>query len=106
MIRRWFPYRSRRARRISGGCWPSEILRQIRVAHQVAVAFAGGAASFVEGPNHEALAAPAITGSEDTFDISGILFEFGPDIGTGVTLKREGLEEGLFRSKKTHRQQD
>src|SRR5205085_11207578 len=52
-------------------------LRQISRAHQIAVAFAGRAAAFIERPDNQALATPAIAGSEDAFDVSGVFVEVG-----------------------------
>jgi len=45
---------------------------QIGFAHQVAVTFARGAAAFVEGPDHQALAAAAFARGENAFDVGGI----------------------------------
>ncbi len=39
-------------------------LRQIRRAHEKAVALAGSAAAFIEGPHDEALAAAAVAGED------------------------------------------
>ena len=59
-------------------CEESELrLRQIGRAHQIPVALARGAAAFVEGPHYEALAAAAIAGGENAFDVRGIFLEVG-----------------------------
>jgi hypothetical protein len=45
----------------------TDFLRQICVAHQVAIAFTRSAASFIDGPDNQALTAPHVTGRKDTF---------------------------------------
>src|SRR4051812_26539585 len=52
-------------------------LGQIGVAHQEAVAFAGGAATFVDRPDDEALAAAAVAGREDVREVRPILLVLG-----------------------------
>ena len=79
---------------------------QIRRAHQVAVAFAGGAAAFVEGPDDQALAAAAVAGGENAFDVGGIFFELGFDVGARIAFDAERFEQRLFGPEKSHRQQD
>jgi hypothetical protein len=44
-------------------------LRKIRLAHQVTIALAGSAPTFVESPDHKTLAAPAIASGEDSLNI-------------------------------------
>ena len=62
------------------------ILRQVRVPHQVAIAFAGGAAAFVEGPNDQALAAAAVPSGEDALEVGRVFLEFGLDVGAGIAF--------------------
>src|SRR5881628_2284605 len=81
-------------------------LRQVRVSHQVAVAFAGGAAAFVEGPYHETLSTSAITGGEHPFEARRIFPVFGFHIRPRIALYAKLIEQWLFRSKKAHREQD
>src|SRR3989442_15172145 len=90
---------------VSTGMRPN-YLRQVGVPHQIAIAFPGGATAFVECPDDQALAATAIAGGEDPFEVGGIPFEFGFDVGAGVALHAERLEQGLFRTQKSHRQED
>jgi len=75
---------------------------QIRIAHEIAITLTGGAAAFVKGPNHQALATPTITGGKDAFDISRIFFEVGFDIGARVAFQAEGIKQGLFGAEKAH----
>ncbi len=81
-------------------------LRQIGRAHQVTVAFPGRAAAFVEGPDHQALAAAAVAGGEHAFDVRRVLLVLGFDVGAGVALHAELLQQRLFGPEETHRQQD
>ena len=54
--------------------------------HEVTITFAGSAATFVDGPDDEALAPPHVSGGKDAFDIGVKLFEGSRDIGAGVGL--------------------
>ena len=76
-------------------------LRQVRPPHEVAVALAGGAAAFVEGPHDEALAAAAVAGSEDAGDALGVFFEVGFHVAARVALDAERVEQRLLGSEKT-----
>src|SRR6478736_4512101 len=108
-IRRWGPQKKgapggrlqsgKRVRR------PRSALRQIGAAHQVAIALAGRAAALVDRPNDQTLPATAIAGGEDPLDRSRVLLVLGLDIGTGVGLEIEVLEQGLLRPEKSHGQQ-
>lgn len=50
-------------------CFLELVLGQLCSSHEVAVAFPGGSATFIEGPDDEALAAAAITCGEYAGDI-------------------------------------
>src|SRR5207247_5059957 len=78
---------------------------QVIMPHEIAVALAGGATAFVEGPDHEALAPAAIPCGKDALDIGRIFVELGIDVGARVAFHAESLKEGRFRPEKTHRQQ-
>jgi hypothetical protein len=79
--------------------------RRTRRAHQVAVAFAGGAAAFVEGPDDQALAAAAVAGGEDALEVGRVLLVLGLDVAAGVALDAELLEQRLLGPEEAHRQQ-
>ena len=72
------------------------------MAHEVAVALAGGATAFVESPDDEALAAAAITGGEDAFEVGGILLEVGLDVSARIAVNTEVGEQRLVWSQKAH----
>src|SRR6478736_3319959 len=84
---------------------PRSALRQIGTAHQVAIALAGRAAALVDRPNDQTLPATAIAGGEDPLDRGRVLLVLGLDIGTGVGLEVEVLEQGLLRPEESHGQQ-
>src|SRR5208283_2360733 len=84
---------------------PRESLREVRRTHQIAVALAGGAAAFVDGPDDEALAAPAVAGGEDALDAGRVLLVFRLDVAAGVGLDLEILEDRLLGSEEAHREQ-
>src|SRR5438876_10507731 len=86
--------------------WKKELLRQIGVAHQIAVALAGGAAAFIEGPNNQALATATIAGSEHAFHVSRVLFKIGFDVSAEVAFNFERIEQRLFGAEKAHREQN
>ena len=81
------------------------LLRQIGRAHQVAVALAGGAATFIDGPYHKTLAAPAVPGGKHSLAVGRVLLVLGPDVAAGVDLDSEVLEERLLWAEEAHRQQ-
>src|SRR5262245_26712942 len=49
----------------------SSCLRQLRRPHQIAIALARCTTALVDGPHHQALAAPAVTGREHALEVSG-----------------------------------
>ena len=75
-------------------------LRQRRLTHQEAVAFAGGTAAFVEGPDDEGLTTAAVTGGKDAGDAGGVFLVLGFHVAALVTFDVEGFEQGLFRPSK------
>ena len=60
-------------------------------------AFARGAATFVEGPDNEALPSARIAGSKNLGDTRLIFAVFGFDIRACVAFDAERFEERLFR---------
>ena len=62
------------------------ILRKFGAAHEGAVAFAGGAAAFVDGPDNQGLAAAGVTGRKDAGDAGGEAAVVGFDVGAGILL--------------------
>src|SRR5690606_29542147 len=74
-------------------------------AHEVAVAFAGGGAAFVDGPDDEALAAAAIAGGEDAGEVGRVDVVVGLDVAARVGVEGERLEQGLLGSEEAHGQQ-
>ena len=85
------------ARWVRGKC-----LWQVGFAHEKAVAFASGASAFIDGPDDKALATAAITGGEDVGEAGLEPAMLGVDVGTGVTLDGEGIQQGLLRPEETH----
>src|ERR1017187_2786687 len=83
----------------------SGLLWQIGLAHQIAVALAGGATAFIEGPDNEALAAPTVARGKDAGDTGCIGAVLCFDIGTLVTMDTQLLEQLVFGSEETHGQQ-
>jgi hypothetical protein len=73
--------------------------------HQEAVALAGGAAAFVEGPDDEGLATAAVAGGEDAGDAGGVFLVLGFDVAAGVGFELEGLEERLLGAEEAHGEQ-
>lgn len=57
---------------------------QMGLAHQKSVALAGGAAPFVDRPNHQALAAPAITRREYSRHVGGESSMFRLGVGARI----------------------
>src|ERR1035437_6360780 len=81
------------------------LLRQISLPHEVAVTFTGGAPSFIEGPNNQALAAAAVPCGKDARDTGRIGAGQRFHVGTLVTLDTQLLEQRVFRTEKTHGKQ-
>src|SRR3954469_18382376 len=77
-------------------------LRQIGFAHQETVALAGGAAAFVEGPHHEALAATAIAAGKHVFEVRAVFVEVGLHVRARVAFDAERVEQRLFGPEETH----
>lgn len=81
-------------------------LGQLSGTHQVAVAFSGGTATFIERPHDEALTAAAIACSEYSRDIGRVLLELGFRVGAWILFDLEGIEEGGFRAEEAHGEED
>ena len=73
-------------------------LRQIRLAHQIAVAFTGGPAALIEGPNDQALAAAAVPGRENTGNTGRVSAVERLDVGALVACNAQLLEQLVFGS--------
>lgn len=69
---------------------------QVGLTHEVTVALAGGAAAFVESPNHQALAAAAVASGKDPVEIGRVFIEIGLDVGARVAMKAQFFEQRLF----------
>src|SRR5690606_10511889 len=88
--------RGLRARRglVSGASLrPSRLprLRKLRPAHQVPIAFACGAAAFVDRPNDQALSAPTVAGGEYARDVRGELPVLRLDVAARIGLELQVL---------------
>ena len=81
-------------------------LRQGRVAHQVAVALAGGLAAFVDGVDDQALAPATVTCGKDAFFAGGKLAILGLEITSGVNLETERIGQGRLGADKTPCEKD
>src|SRR5690606_23834183 len=80
---------------------------QLRHPHQVAVAFARGLATFVDGPDDERLTAAAVPSSEHALHVGGILAVFSRIPAHPATSLADADTELLcgrgFRSEKAQR---
>ena len=74
----------------------SRPLRQPRLAHQIAVALAGGFAAFVDGPDDEALASAAVTGGEHAGDVGGVFSVVGLEVETLVMIEAQLIGDRLL----------
>ncbi len=92
--------------RLAGMMDPKHALRQQTVTHQETVAFAGGGAAFIDGPDDQALAAAHVASGKDAFDIGGkgTMLSFG--IGAGVARDTELGQHGVFRTEESHGEKD
>ena len=59
---------------------------QVGIAHEIAVAFAGGTPALVEGPDDEALAAAAIAGRKNVGKVGRVFAVIGFDVGAWVAI--------------------
>jgi hypothetical protein len=80
-------------------------LGQHGLAHQVAVAFAGGAAAFVDGPDDQALAATHVARREHAGDAGGVLAVLGPGVAARVAFDAELGEQLVFGAEEAHGQE-
>ena len=81
-------------------------LRQSRGAHEVAVAFAGCAAAFVNGPDDQALAAAAVAGGEHALDAGRVPALVRLEVATRITRHAQLLGQLQFGAEEPERQQD
>lgn len=56
----------------------------------------GGVVVFVDGLDDEVLFVVVIVSGEDVWDVGGVVFVFGFEIGVGVGFEVEVFDEGLF----------
>src|SRR5207244_2683158 len=76
-------------------------LWQRRIAHQISIAFAGGAAAFVDGPDDQALAATHVAGGEYAGDAGGEPAVLGLGVRARVFVDAKLIEELIFRAGET-----
>lgn len=76
---------------------------QMGLAHQEAVAFTRGSAPFVDGPDHKALAAPAISGRKYTGNIRAEPAILRLGIGARINFHTELRQHIRFGPEKAHR---
>src|SRR5664280_2749354 len=81
-------------------------LRKVTGTHQVAVAFPGGASSFVDGPYNKTLSPAHVACCKNTGKVCCKLVKFRFYIGSWVTCYTGGSESGVFRSQKAHGQKN
>src|SRR5581483_1606692 len=72
--------------------------RQIRTAHEEPVAFAGGAAALVDGPDDQALAAAHVAGGEHAGDVGVEAAVLRLGVAAHVLLHAELIEKLIFRT--------
>src|SRR5690349_7163285 len=85
---------------------PPIVSGEIAGAHEIFIAGAGGAATFIEGPNDKALAAAAVAGGEHVREAGGVFAVVGLHVSAGVALDIEGIEERLLGAEKAHGEED
>src|SRR5436190_28661 len=81
-------------------------LWQVGVAHEVTITFGGWAASFVEGPDHQAVTTATVARCEHLGYARLVPAIFGTDVGAGVAFNAQGIQERLFRAEEAHGEQD
>src|SRR5690242_14601899 len=79
--------------------------RQVRPAHQVAVALARRPTALVDRPHDQALAAAHVAGREDARDAGHKLAVFRLRVRAGVLLHAELVEQLILRPAEAQRQQ-
>ena len=85
--------------------WPSSVLGQLRTTHQETVALSGSAATLIDRPYDQALAAPAIPGGKNAGNVCRKLTVFGLGIGARIALDTELGQHWVFRPEETHGEQ-
>src|SRR6266511_2782206 len=83
----------------------SEYLGQVCCPHKIAVTFPRGTAAFVDRPNHETLAAPAIASGKHTRDAGRKLAEFRLGVRARIPFNSKLRQYGVLRSEESHCQQ-
>lgn len=69
------------------------------------VAFERGAAAFVNGPHHEALATPAVATGKDARDVRMVFLELGFGVAARIAFDAERLQQRLLWSEEAHGEQ-
>src|ERR1041385_8979089 len=100
---RWIPAAGKSPSHFDSALSGARTTGQIRVAHQIAIAFPSGAAAFVERRHDQALAAATIAGGKNSFEVRMVLLEVRFHIRARVAFNFERVEQRLFGSEKTHR---
>src|SRR2546423_515899 len=72
-----------------GSVFTGRSLRQVGLAHQIAITFSRRAPAFVEGPHDKALAAAAVAGGEHAFDAGRIRVVLSLGVGTLIAFDAE-----------------
>src|SRR5262249_26188170 len=80
-------------------------LGQVGRSHKITVALSGSAASLVDGPDHQALAAPHVTGGEDPRHVRSVVAILSFGVGAVVALDAQLFKNRLFRTEGTHGQE-
>src|SRR5437667_8451722 len=79
--------------------------REVGLAHQITVAFARRAATLIESPDNQALAAPAIARREYSRNTGRIFPILSFHISAWVTVEAKLIHKKLLWPEKAHRQQ-
>src|SRR5262249_31066642 len=80
--------------------------RETGLPHQIAVAFAGGAAALVDRPDHQALPSAYVAGGKDAEHRGGEAAVLRLGVRARVLGHAELVEQLVLRPEKTHRQQN
>src|SRR5215470_3203997 len=80
-------------------------LRQVSGTHKITVALSGSAASLVNGPDHQALAAPRVPGGEDPRHICRVMSVLSFSVRAVITLDTQLFKNRFLRTEETHGQE-
>src|SRR5262249_25412126 len=81
-------------------------LRQIRGAHEVAVALARRLSALADGPDDQALAAAHVAGGEDALHARGVLALFRLGVGARVAIDVQLAQDRVLGAQETHGKKD